>query len=256
MLLRSSDNLKFKISQENPDHKRRMESFKSSLKLAYQAVAKANRTSHRNEKILYDRKAKSRYFQVGDLVYLHNPSVKKGLSKKFSKPWTGIFQVTKRHSELNYEIMEQIGKKQVFHINRLKKAYNADLWKPKTKKTVKNKPKTRTQCTEDEEEAELPIRSFPLSDASRVASNREHYAPPDQFQADTSTAELSPGSQSLYQEIQVTTPQRHQNHNANSIHLQSLVLEPEYCHRKIQGSYLYLNMMYLLAKFLEASNML
>ena len=27
-------------------------------------------------------------------------------------------------------------------------------------------------------------------------------------------------------------------------HLQSLVLEPEYCHRKIQGSYLYVNMMY------------
>ena len=145
MVLPSSDNLKAKISQENPDHKRRLESLKSSLKLAYQAVAKANRTSHLNNKRLYDRKAKSRYFQVGDLVYLHNTSVKKGLSKKFSKPWTGLFQVTKRHSELNYEITDQNGKQFVL-INRLKKAYNADLWKPKTQNTtVKNKPKTRKQ---------------------------------------------------------------------------------------------------------------
>ena len=91
------------------------------------------------------RKAKSRYSQVGDLVYLHNPSVKKGLSKKFSKLWTGLFQVTKRHSELNYEITDQNGKQFVL-INRLKKAYNADLWKPKTQNTtVKNKPKTRKQ---------------------------------------------------------------------------------------------------------------
>ena len=91
------------------------------------------------------RKAKSRYSQVGDLVYLHNPSVKKGLSKKFLKPWTGLFQVTKRHSELNYEITDQNGKKQVVYINRLRKAYNADLWKPTTQNnTDKNKSETRT----------------------------------------------------------------------------------------------------------------
>ena len=71
---------------------------------------------------------------------------------------------------------------------RLKKAYNADLWKLKTQNnTVKNKPKTRTQCTEEKEEAELQIRSFPLIDASRVASNTEHDTAPDQIQADTST---------------------------------------------------------------------
>ena len=198
VVLPSSDNLKVKISQENPDHKRRLESLKSGLKLAYQAVGKANRTSHRNNKRLYDRKAKSRYFKVGDLVYLHNPSVKKGLSKKFSKPWTGLFQATKRHSELNYVITDQNGKKQVVHINRLKKTYNADLWKPKTQNnTVKNKLKTRTECTEEKEEAELQIRSFLLTDASRVASNREHDTPPNQIQTDTSTAQLSPGSPSV-----------------------------------------------------------
>ena len=167
----------------------------SYVKNCYRCQRRKENCEHRADKRLYDRKAKSRYFQAGDLVYLHNPSVKKGLSKKFSKPWTGLFQVTKRHSELNYEITDQNGKKQVVHINRLKKAYNADSWKPKTQNnTVKNKPKTRTQCTEEKEEAELQIRSFPLTDASRVASNREHDTPPDQTQADTSTAQLSPGS--------------------------------------------------------------
>jgi hypothetical protein len=119
------------------------------------------------------------------------------LSNKFSKTWTGLFQVTKRHSEFIYEIMDQNGKKQIVHINRLKKAYNADLWKPKARNnTVKNLPKARTQRTEENEEVELQIRFFPLSDTSRAPSNREHGTPPDRAGDDTGTAQLSPGSPS------------------------------------------------------------
>jgi hypothetical protein len=93
--------------------------------------------------------------------------------------------------------MDQNGKKQVVHVNRLKKAYNADLWKLKTRNDkVKDLPKERTQSTEENEEAELQIRSFPLTDTSRAANNREHDTPPDRIQDDTRTAQLSPGSPS------------------------------------------------------------
>jgi hypothetical protein len=104
MTLPNHANLKAKVTEESPDRKQRLESLKSSLKLAYDAVAKANRASHRNNKRLYDRKAKVRHFKVDDLVYLYNPSVKPGLTKKFSRPWTGPYRITKRLSELNYEI--------------------------------------------------------------------------------------------------------------------------------------------------------
>ena len=47
MVLASSDILQAKITQETPDHKRRLDKLKSSLRLAYKAVEKANRASHR-----------------------------------------------------------------------------------------------------------------------------------------------------------------------------------------------------------------
>jgi len=48
----SRDNLKAKVSKENPDHNRRLASLKASLKLAYNSVNKASRKSHQNNKRL------------------------------------------------------------------------------------------------------------------------------------------------------------------------------------------------------------
>jgi hypothetical protein len=63
-----------------------------------------------------------------------------GLSQKFRKPWTGLYRITNKISDVNYEIMDQNNKSQVVYVNRLKIAHNTDLWKPKqhrnaTKKT-------------------------------------------------------------------------------------------------------------------------
>jgi hypothetical protein len=40
------------------------------------------------------------------MVLLYNPAVKKGLTRKFNLQWHGPYQITKRISELNYEISE------------------------------------------------------------------------------------------------------------------------------------------------------
>jgi hypothetical protein len=86
----------------------------------------------------------ARRFEAAELDYLYNPSVKPGLTKKFLSPWNVPHKVTKRLSDLNYDIIGQNNKKQVVHINRLKKAYNQNLWKPeKEKKAVKKLPKTQ-----------------------------------------------------------------------------------------------------------------
>ena len=85
-------------------HVRRLENLKSSLKLAYDTVKKNNIKSHEKNKRLYDRKAKVRIFEKGDLVYLYNPAMKPGLCRKFHKPWTGPYKITAKLSDLNYEI--------------------------------------------------------------------------------------------------------------------------------------------------------
>ena len=100
---------------------------KASIKTAYKIVAKANRSSHQNNKKFYDRKAKTRKFEVEELVYLYNPAMKPGCSRKFYRPWAGPFKITKIISDLNYKIIDQKGKKQVVHINRLKIVDNSEL---------------------------------------------------------------------------------------------------------------------------------
>jgi hypothetical protein len=67
MSLPSTDDLKAKIPQKTQDQEERLQNLRSSLKLAYSLVAKANRKSHQKNKQYYYRKAKSRRFSVNDL---------------------------------------------------------------------------------------------------------------------------------------------------------------------------------------------
>ena len=75
MTLPSSDDLKAKLSKDvnNSDHTRLLDNLKSSLKLVYHSVKKANRKSHLNNNILCDRKAKLRSSEIGEL---YNPAKK------------------------------------------------------------------------------------------------------------------------------------------------------------------------------------
>jgi hypothetical protein len=78
-------------------------------------------------------KAKARSFEVNDLVYLLTPVTKPGLTRKFRKPWKGPYPITKKISDLNYELLDQRNKKSVVHVKRLKKAYNQDHLNSKPK---------------------------------------------------------------------------------------------------------------------------
>ena len=83
--------------------------------------------------------------------------MKPGRSRVFYKPCEGLFEVPQRICVLNYEIIDQKDKKQVFHINRLKKADNLDLWKFKAKQKLEKKlPRTQAEETN---KAEVSVRN-------------------------------------------------------------------------------------------------
>ena len=172
MILRSQENLKARVSGENLGQKQRLENLKTSLKTAYKSVAKANRMSHRNNK-QYDRKAKLRNFQVGELAYLYNPATKPGRSRKFYRPWTGPFKITRKISEFNYEIIDLKDKKQVVHINRLKSVDNPELCKPKSKQKPERKDEIPMEETYEAEDSEWKLKSLPLAYADTTANNGE-----------------------------------------------------------------------------------
>jgi len=123
MITPASENLRPKVPKPTRGPEQLIESLKASLRQAYSAVARANRKSYVANKERYDKRAKSRSFEVGSYVYLFNPARKPGLSKKFFSAWSGPFRVMAKLSESNYEILGQSGRKFVVHLNRLKACY-------------------------------------------------------------------------------------------------------------------------------------
>jgi hypothetical protein len=65
-------------------------------------------------------RSKERSFQVGDIVYMYNPTRKVGQSSKFFSVWQGPYRVVTRLSKLNYHVESQQGKEFVVHINRMR----------------------------------------------------------------------------------------------------------------------------------------
>ena len=75
------------------------------------------------QKELYDRRVHGDEYQVGDLVWLHNPVIPKGAKRKLHCPWTGPFKVVKKLSTVVYRIQETRPNKRkclVVHFDRLK----------------------------------------------------------------------------------------------------------------------------------------
>jgi hypothetical protein len=113
---------------------------------------------------------------VQDLVYLYHPTLKHVLSKKFAKPWSVLWQITKI-SDLNYKIVDKKGRRQVVHVNRLEKAYNLELWKRNGKKeSEKNAPNRvmRPRHEKKDSQAEFKIGPYQLVNQQSPEVRNEH----------------------------------------------------------------------------------
>ena len=95
---------------------------KSSLEEAYDEVRTNLNTSHQTQSEFYNKKVHGKPYAVGDLVWLHNPAVPSGQSRKLYHPWTGPLRVQDKISDVDYRIKGVYDQKaaQVVHFNRLK----------------------------------------------------------------------------------------------------------------------------------------
>jgi hypothetical protein len=124
---------------------------------------------------------KARSFEINDLVYLYTPFTKPSLTKKFRKSWTGMYKITKRISELNYELMDQQNKKHVVSINRLKKAHSQSLWDTKPSQKIHNRVLRQPADHPDiSEEDEFKLGPFPLVTSDTPTVGREYATPTNQ----------------------------------------------------------------------------
>ena len=131
------------------------------------------------------------------MVYLYNPAKKPGLTRKFHRLCTGPFKVIKNISDLNYKIVDQNNKHQVVHVNRMKRTYNSEAWKPKFEPRTKKRwqRESRKPAKRDEEE-ELKFNPFPLVMTDDSPGTAECEPPPlqnpetTQSDVDTPCSEL------------------------------------------------------------------
>lgn len=67
------------------------------------------------------REGKQVKYNIGDLVYMYDPTSTPGLSKKLTKRWLGPYKITRSKSTTDYELLVD-GHSKVVHINRLQLA--------------------------------------------------------------------------------------------------------------------------------------
>jgi hypothetical protein len=91
------------------------------LREAFDVVRRQNKIGRARQKIQYDKNTKLVTFSEGDYIYLKETTVGVGKSKKFSTRWRGPYLITKRFSDLNYQIQIKPGKYSTVNVNRMKK---------------------------------------------------------------------------------------------------------------------------------------
>jgi hypothetical protein len=180
MILPTTQDIKANLPPDlrGTDYAGRLENLKSSLKSAYKTVRRNIRNSHGANKKYYDRRAKERNFKVDDVIYLYSPVMKPGECRKFRKFRNGPFKVTARLSSLNYRIVTPQGKEFTVHVNRMKPAYNPEIWETTQKKRPPRKTRVRLQGTREHEEIRAP---GPIMVPAPQAGNRPMFnEPPNQ----------------------------------------------------------------------------
>ena len=91
------------------------------LKMSQNIVREQLKSQHARQKALHDHHGTAEELQVGDRVWLYNPVVPRGSTKKFASLWKGPYTVIDKPGVVNYKI-QLIGGTQTFvvHRNRLK----------------------------------------------------------------------------------------------------------------------------------------
>ena len=126
--------------------------------LAHQMASRNSREAREKQKVQYDKRAKLRRFEVGDVVYITNEAVrsrrlKEGMSRKFAYPWLGPFKIVQKISEVNFKVKEEGGEKVVIvHVNRIKPQNGGD-WDKNEGRGKCDKRKSRKVADQHEEES-------------------------------------------------------------------------------------------------------
>ena len=145
-------------SQAYPSYPEFVQDTHNQLHLAYQCTRERLHAAHQRQKQAHDRKSSGEKLRVGDRVWLYNPAIKQGRTKKFANLWRGPYTIVDKTGPVNYRI-QLIGGSQtlIVHYNRIKLCYGPP--------TINRPPK----------QVQVPVRS---PDTSESAGDTTPATPP------------------------------------------------------------------------------
>ena len=95
---------------------------KERLEIAHSMVRKHSENAILRQKTYHDHKMSWQQFKPTDLVYVYFPQKKVGCTPKFTSFWRGPFQITRKLSEVLYEVnCGRDGQRQIIHCDRLRR---------------------------------------------------------------------------------------------------------------------------------------
>ena len=102
-------------------HTQYAQNLQRTFRKAYSLVRERVSFKHRRQQEIYNKKVHGKPYVKGELVWLFNPAITRGKSKKFHRPWTGPYQVINQLSPRLYKIRNVKNRKTtVVHFDRLK----------------------------------------------------------------------------------------------------------------------------------------
>lgn len=92
------------------------------LKECTELAKEKEKVEKHKQKVYYDRKARTRQYEVGDKVLVLLPSN----TSKLLAQWKGPFEITEKVGNVDYRVKVKRNKETVFHVNMLKKWYDRE----------------------------------------------------------------------------------------------------------------------------------
>lgn len=131
------------------------------LQKALEHVSKVMSERSKDRARDFNKKAKERTFELGDLVYLYDPAHKVGISKKLTRPWSGPFRIVKVLGPVTYKI-RKVGtrQEQVVHVNRLKPFISNDQIPPDL--TEEENIEANNPIADSEDSADFDLPQFDI----------------------------------------------------------------------------------------------
>lgn len=167
MRLPTSDDLKIKTSiDEGVEFD--LNKLKEKLQQVRHLAVHKSEQSKQKSKEHYDKEEKFKPYQVGQFVYLHDPTSKRGPRKKFAKSWKGPYEIIEVINKLNYKIKLKANEFLIVHYNRLK------LSKTSTRtprRVVKVLPRLDNYVNDTDPEQDFSVDQGPAMYHNEVSSS-------------------------------------------------------------------------------------